>query len=152
MKREDIQRAIKEVVLDVFENMYFMFLEVIGEDDPVPPFPESCFKARVAVKNGSPAFILYASEQLVADMAKNLLGADQPITEADLIDVFKESANVTAGNLVTSLALDASLALDVPVAERVQPCSEFRPAPGAQEVMFDFEGQLLKVAVETSNK
>lgn len=74
MKREDIQRAIKEVVLDVFENMYFMFLEVIGEDDPVPPFPESCFKARVAVKNGSPAFILYASEQLVADMAKNLLG------------------------------------------------------------------------------
>jgi len=33
MKREDIQRAIKEVVLDVFENMYFMFPEVIGEDD-----------------------------------------------------------------------------------------------------------------------
>ena len=36
MKTEDIQRAVKEVVLDVFENMYFMFPEVIRKDDPAP--------------------------------------------------------------------------------------------------------------------
>jgi hypothetical protein len=152
MKREEIQRAVKEVVLHVFENMYFMFPEVIAEDEPVPSFPESCFKAGVAVKNGSETLMLYSSEQLVVDMAKNLLGADQPFAETDLIDVFKETANVIAGNLMTRLGLDSSVALDVPVAERLQPCSELRPVPGAREVMFDFEGQLLKVAVVTSDR
>ena len=152
MKREDIQRAVKEVVLDVFENMYFMFPEVIGEDDPVPPFPESCFKVRVALKNGSEVLMLYCSEKLVAEMAGNLLGADQPIAEADLIDVSKETANVIAGNLVTSLALDASVGLDVPVAERLQNYSALLTVTGTQEVVFNFEDRLLKVAVVTSNE
>jgi hypothetical protein len=85
-------------------------------------------------------------------MAKNLLGTDRPIAETDLIDVFKETANVIAGNLITRLAFDSSIALDVPVAERLQTCSELRPAPGAQEVMLDFEGQFLKAAVVTSDR
>ncbi|MBW1741186.1 MAG: chemotaxis protein CheX [Deltaproteobacteria bacterium] len=151
MKREDIQRAVKKVVLHVFEDMYFMFPEAISKDEPVLSFPESCFKARVALKNGSEVFMLYGSEQLVVDMAKNLLGIDQPIAETDLIDVFKEAANVIAGNLVTSLALDSSVALDVPAAERLQDCSELRKAPGAQEVVFKIDDEFLKIAVMTSN-
>lgn len=152
MKREDIEGALKEVVLDVFENMYFMFPEVIAEDTPLPSFPESCFKTSVAVKNGSEVLMLYGSEQLVVDMAKNFLGADEPIAEDGLIDVFKEAANVIAGNLITRLALDSSIALDVPVADRLQPCSELPTAPGAQEAIFNIDDEFLKVAVVTSNE
>ena len=152
MKTEDIERAVKEVVLDVYENMYFMFPEVIGKDDPVPAFPESWFKARVAVKNSPVEFMLYSSERLVVDMAKNLLGTDQPLIEAELVDVFKESANVVAGGLVTSLALDTNVRVDIPVAERLENCPELPGPPGTQEVVFNFEGELLKVAVVTSNE
>ncbi len=152
MKREDIEGAVKEVVLDVFEKMYFMFPEVIAEDDPVPSFPESCFKASVAVKNGSEVLMLYGSEQLVVDMAKNFLGVHEPIAEGDLIDIFKEAANVIAGNIITRLAIDSSIALDVPVAERMQASSEPPTAPRAQEAIFNIDDEFLKVAVVTSNQ
>ena len=42
-----------------------------GEDDPVPPFPESCFKVRVALKNGSEVLMLYCPEKLVAERLQN---------------------------------------------------------------------------------
>lgn len=147
MKREDIERDLKEVVLYVFENMYFMFPEVIAEDIPLPSFPESCFKASVAVKNGSEVLMLCGSEQLVVDMAKNFLGVEEPIAEGGLIDVFKEAANVIAGNLITRLALNSSIALDVPMAERLQPCSELPTDPGAQEAIFNIDDEFLKVVV-----
>jgi hypothetical protein len=152
MRRQDIPGAVKKVVLDVFENMYFMFPEAIAEGDPAPSVPESCFKASVAVKNNSGVLTLYCSEQLVADMANNLLGADQPISEADLIDVFKEAANVIAGNLVTALALDSDILLDVPVAEKLRTCSELRTAIGPGEVMFDCEGQFMKAGMVAPNE
>jgi hypothetical protein len=151
MQREEIQRAVKEAVLDVFENMYFMFPELIAEDDPGPSLTESCFKARIAVKNGSEVLVLYASEQLVADMAKNLLGAEQPTAETDLIDIFKETANVIAGNLITGLALDSSIAFDVPVAEKLKPCLEPHTDSDAHEVIFNIDEGFFKVAVVSSN-
>ncbi|MCK4389077.1 MAG: chemotaxis protein CheX [Desulfobacterales bacterium] len=147
MKRQDIQRATKEVVLDVFENMYFMFPEVIAEDDPEPSFPESCFKATVAVKNGSEMFVLYGSEKLVVDMAKNLLGTDRPVAEAELMDVFKESANIISGNLVTALDTEWSIELDVPVAERWHASSQLDEARGCEGCVFQIEDELLKVLV-----
>lgn len=58
MKREVIQRAVQEVVLDVFEDMYFMFPEAIAEDDPVPSFSGPHFKAGIAVKNASQVLML----------------------------------------------------------------------------------------------
>ena len=59
--------------------------------------------------------------------------------EGGLIDVFREAANVIAGNLITRLALDSSIALDVPVADRLRPCSELLTAPGTQEAIFSFQ-------------
>ena len=147
MKREDMQGVVKEAVLDVFENMYFMFPEAIAEDDPVPSFPASCFDARIAFKNRSEVLMLRGSEQLVVGMAKNFLGTDQLIAETDLIDVFKEAANVIAGEVITRLSFDSSVAPDVPVAERLQPCSELPTAPGAQEAIFNVDDEFLKVAV-----
>lgn len=152
MKKVDIQEAIQKVVLDVFENMYFMFPEVVTEDDPMPSIPKSCFKASVTLKNGSELFVLYAFEQLVADMAKNFLGTDKAIGETDLIDVFQEAANVIAGNFITRIGLNSSIAFNIPVAERSQDCSELRTDPGAQGVVFDFGDQFLKVTVMIANK
>ena len=148
MKSQDIQRAVEEVVLNVFENMYFMFPEVIGEGDPVPSFPESCFKARVSIQNSSEILVLYGSEKPVVGMANNLLGTDQPIGEVDLVDVFKEAANVVAGNLLTTLALDDGVGYNVPVAERLDTCSELSTVAGT---IFNVDDEFFKVAVVSSN-
>ncbi|NVM22664.1 MAG: hypothetical protein HWN68_12905 [Desulfobacterales bacterium] len=147
MKREKIQEAVKEVVLYVFETMYFMCPEVVAEAGPVPSVPKCCFKARVAVKNSSEVLMLYGSEQLVMEMGKNLLGTDWPIAESYLIDVFKEAAGVIAGNLVTALALDSSIAIDVPVAERLDDCSQLRRHSGDREVVFNIGDEFFKIAV-----
>ena len=151
MKKEEIQRVLKDIVLDVFENMWFLFPEAITEGDPAPGLSGPCFKAEVVLKNGAEAFVLYGSEQLVKDMAKNFLGTDQPIAEADLVDVFKEAANVLAGNLVTRLSLNSGLDPGIPVAERLQDCPEFRTPPEDREIIFNIDGQCLRVVVVTSN-
>ncbi len=148
MTTKDVQAVLTGIVLGVFENMYFMFPEPLSADDPLPTFPESCFRARIAVKNGLPEIVLYGSAQLVSNMAGNFLGSAEGLGESDLIDIFKEAANVIAGNLMTSLALDSSLGLDVPVAERMQACSELQTAPG---VVFNIDNEFLKVTVVDSS-
>ena len=147
MYTEKIQRAVRGAVPDVFEKMYFMFPEPVLEEDPELSLPESCFKATVAVKNSSELLVLYGSEKLVMDMAGSFLGTDQEIQEADLIDVFKEAANVIAGNIVTSLSLEGSISLDVPVAERLRDCSEWQKAQG---LVFNIDDAFFKVAVVTA--
>jgi len=72
----------------------------------------------------------------------------KPIIGTDLIDVFKEAANVIAGNIVTRLALDGSITLDVAVAERLQYCSEPRTSP---RVLFNVDDGFCSVAVVSSN-
>lgn len=147
MKREEIQRAVREAVPDVFEKMYFMFPVPIIEDDPELSFPESCFKAAVAVKDSSELFVLYGSEKLVMDMAGSFLGTDKVIEESDLVDVFKEAANVIAGNIITTLSLDGSVGLDVPVAERLRDCSELLTAQG---IVFNIDDAFFRVVVFTA--
>ena len=144
MDKEDIQHAVEKVVRDVFENMYFMFPEVAQDDDQAALPPERCFKARVGVKNGSEVFVFYGSEQLVSRMAKNLLGTDQASKASDLVDVFKEAANVIAGNLVTTTGVDRSVGLEIPVAERLQVCSEPEEPQGA---IFNIDGEFFRLAV-----
>ncbi|NVM22078.1 MAG: chemotaxis protein CheX, partial [Desulfobacterales bacterium] len=116
MKGQNLKQVIEETVLDVFGDMYFMFPEPVGEDEGVSFSAESCFRARVPLENSSEGLLLYGSEQLVADMAKNILGPDQTIGEDELLDVFKETANVIAGNLVSRLGVDSDAALGIPVA------------------------------------
>ena len=147
MKREEIQKAVREAVPDVFERMYFMFPEPILEDDFELSLPESCFKATVAVKDSSELFVLYGSEKLVMDMAGSFLGTDQEIEESDLVDVFKEAANVIAGNIVTNMFLEGSIGLDVPVAERLRDCSE---PQNAQGIVYNIDDKFFIVAVVTA--
>jgi hypothetical protein len=100
--------------------MYFMFPEVLSNDASEHPFAASHFRATVGVRNGSAVFAFSASDPLVRRMAKNILGVDHDPQESDLVDVFKEAANMIAGNLVTELAFDPSVSLEVPAVQRTQ--------------------------------
>jgi hypothetical protein len=134
---------VKKVVGDVFQKMYFMFPEALGEDASVPFLPGSCFRAKVGMKNGPKVVMLYGSEQLVIGMARNLLGTDQVPKESDLVDIFKEAANVIAGNLIVTLTLDGSVRLEIPVAEKMQTCSELETSPGTT---FNIDNEFFKLA------
>ena len=120
MEQKDVQSAVEKVVADVLENMYFIFPERLESEASESLFPEPPYKATVGVKNGSAVFAFFASEPLLRTMAKNLLGVDQVTQESDLADVFRETANMIAGNLVTELAFDANVSLEIPVVERAK--------------------------------
>jgi hypothetical protein len=143
----DLQKAIREVVFHVFENMYFMFPEAVDGIEPARSGPLACLKATVTVRNTPWVFSACASQALVADMAKNFLGTDQSISEVELVDVFKEAVNVMAGNLVTSLALDENVGLDVPVAQKLRGCDELGRSAG---VVFSIDSEFLRVGVVNS--
>jgi hypothetical protein len=145
MAKEHIQDAVKRVVGDVFQKMYFMFPEPLYEDDPVPSLPEPCFRAKVGIKNSPKVVMLYGSEQLVIGMARNLLGTDQAPEEGDLIDIFREAANVIAGNLIVTLTLERGVRLDIPVAEKMQTCSELETLPGTT---FNVDNEFFKLALK----
>ncbi|MBW2108105.1 MAG: chemotaxis protein CheX [Deltaproteobacteria bacterium] len=143
MNTRDIQNVLDSVVPHVFEGMYFMFPEVIREDLQ-PPMPTLCFRASVAIQNSPFKVVVYGSEKLVQDMAAALLGEGQGVTEKDLKDIFKEAANLIGGNLVTSLAFDKDLVLDVPEVEVLDSPADSDTEPGT---VFDVDGEFLKVAV-----
>ena len=144
MKQEIINIALKEVVSDVFENMYFLFPEPLRQAEEIVSLPKSCFRASVKIQNRSEVLVLCASEQLVTTMAKNFLGTEKLVDETDLIDAFKEAANIISGNLVTRLAFNSNVVPDIPVAERSQDCSELASPAGKNEVIFNIDDEYLK--------
>ena len=147
MKIQDIEEALPKVVRDVFEGMYFMFPQTVRQDNPGPPAPESCFKARICLKHTPIALDMFGSENLVATMASTLLGSDGALEETDLADTFKEAANVIAGNLVTMLKPDRQTGLDVPKAERLQTSSDLEKTSG---ILFDIDGEYFKIAASST--
>ncbi|MBW2108264.1 MAG: chemotaxis protein CheX [Deltaproteobacteria bacterium] len=145
MNTQDLQEALERAVQDVFETMYFMFPEPIGSQDNMAYAPESCLEARVNLKNSPHVMVLQGSDKLAHDMAAGLLGTDRPIQPDELVDVFKEAANMIAGGLVTALNLDNRIQLDVPRVKRLPSCLIPKTV-----TVFDIDGQWLNAGITES--
>ncbi len=72
-----ICKNLKSAISEVFESMFFIFPEEVGEEETGPSLPKSCFCARVSLKGSGVAFILFCSKRVVEDMAENLLGDEK---------------------------------------------------------------------------
>lgn len=143
MKDQELSDAVQRVVRDVFENMYYMFPEML-EAQHQPPVPKSCFNASVEIKNSPFRVVLYGSEKLVQDMAAAVFGSDRPMKEDECVDIFREATNLVGGNLVNAMDLDKNLALGVPEVRLVDAAG----VPEAEEgAVFDVDGEFFKAVV-----
>ena len=144
MKNEGFDQAVKGAVSEVFESMYFMFPEWPNGETDRPQVPQSCFSARVGIKGGGELLVLYASSELVSNMAESFLGMSHGLEDADLADIFKEACNVVAGNIVTRLNLDTNIGLGTPVAERMSDCTVVEKNGGS---VLSIDGEFMKIVV-----
>lgn len=144
MTNEEFSRTVEAAVSEVLENMYFMFPEWPKDGTDRPEVPQSCFSASVGINGGDELLTLYASSDLVSNMAESFLGMSHGLEDADLADIFKEACNVMAGNIVTRMNLDTNIGLGTPVAERMSDCTVVEKNEGS---VLSIDGEFMKVVV-----
>lgn len=147
MDTREMCKNLKKSISEVFESMFFIFPEKVGEGETGPPVPENHFCARVSIKGSGTAFMLCSSKPLVESMAKNLLGEEKSMDEESLMDVFKEAVNVIAGNLLTAGDVEGDISLGVPRGERIQGKTGDIAVQSVCEAVFSVENEWLKGAI-----
>ncbi len=136
MGQEKILQILKEVIFSVFDTMFFLFPEAVESEKDLPALPDDYFRAFLHLNDNKWLLILRGSEKLADTMAKNFLGQEGPVDESDVADVFREAANVIAGNFLLKLGGEDRVSIGVPEVEK---CRRFH----REETVRKFDGDLL---------
>lgn len=116
---EEMQRinlSLKNSIFEVFEKMFFVFLE------PAEAFPAGTETLRAFIRFRGPRsgmIDLLFTPELAEKMVQNLLLKDpDEISDRDVEDCLKESANVVCGNFLRLLDSSVTFDLTIPGFER----------------------------------
>jgi len=107
-------QIIEKTIVQIFENMYFMFPQRTAYSPNRFAFPMKCYLAQTQFINDKHAFRLIAAENLVSKMAMNFLGEKRPFEYTELIDIFREAANVIVGNFISASHMPVDVRFDIP--------------------------------------
>jgi len=143
MKRgpmENIREILKESIFEVFERMFFIFLEPGGRS-PVHDY-------ETAIRFDGPRRgtlrILFA-RPVARLMVRNMLGLENgAVTEQHVEDCVKEAANMVCGNFLVNLDASKKFTMSLP-AFSVRPGQP--PAVSEGVYAFDFECEDGKMGV-----
>ena len=109
---KEMSEILKAAIFDVFERMYYVFLEPLNDDC-------SDYAMGSAIKFDGPMqgeLTLHFSEGLAKTMVHNLLGLETDgITEQDIDDCVKEAANMICGNFLAKLDQTKVFDLSIPI-------------------------------------
>ncbi|WP_028314300.1 chemotaxis protein CheX [Desulfatibacillum aliphaticivorans] len=113
-----IEETLRQVVLTVFEQMYFMFPQEVGMKDASECKGDETYIANVGLKNGGLEVTIAGSAGLCEKIASAMFGEDRELTQKDVEDVFREAANIIMGNLINECAFPGEVSPDIPVARK----------------------------------
>ncbi len=139
-----IGEVLKKVVLDVFEQMYFMFPQEIGMEDASKMEGGEVFTASVGVKSGGLEFVIAGAESLCRGMAGNMFGEETELSQQDVEDVVREAANIIMGNLINERGFPGEVSPDIPV-DRKGMDINMQSKRNQINLFFDVDKQLLSV-------
>jgi len=108
---------INQTINSIFEDMYFMFPEQIVNPESLFTLPMNTFVATTRFTKDEGGINLYAEDKLVSQMAMNFLGEKRTFEYIELIDIFKEAANVIVGNYITATNKPPEVGFEIPVVE-----------------------------------
>jgi hypothetical protein len=135
---EAVRELIMTSVFEVFEKMYYIFLE--------PRESEACNGEGRTVEivfDGGGLSIQYA-DALAQVMVENALGMDKgEMTEQVILDCLKECINMICGSFLQKYEPDRVLQLSMPLSKGRDDRSFHDRAPGLLHLAFESEGMTM---------
>jgi CheY-specific phosphatase CheX len=105
-------------IFEVFEKMFFTFLEPLDEDEPAWEYDMVATIQFFGPHNGDMSICL--TKGMAETMAENMLNVGaEDITEPLIMDISKEAVNMICGNFMRKLDLSKVYDLTIPTFERV---------------------------------
>jgi hypothetical protein len=143
----DCANTLEKTINEVFENMYFMFPEHIVNPSSHFTFPIQCYVAHSNFINEKGLLSIFGTENLVNQMAMNFLGEKRAFEHFELIDVFREAANVIVGNYITSANKPPKVSFEIPVVETTTILSTEKDCLYQIDRIYEIEKQLFRIAL-----
>jgi CheY-specific phosphatase CheX len=138
-----IQEMLMNSIFDVFEKMFFVFLEPCDEEMKYDMSASiefaGSFKGNIRA---------YLSTGIANSMVENMLGLEAAeITDKTREDCAKESLNMIAGSFVHKL--DAGTVFDLSIPTYKKESGRFGPeSPGNINLLFDSDGLYLGISMK----
>ncbi|MHB8068340.1 MAG: chemotaxis protein CheX [Desulfobaccales bacterium] len=139
---------LRAATFEVLETMFFLFPESLEEGDILRsrgPF----LRSSVAIAGPQSIRIgLQVPESLARKMAANFLGTgEDQISQLEMEDILKETANMLAGSFLSKLEASAAFKLQTPIVQ-VFSAEEQKRSKLEKSLRFDVEDELLELFVE----
>jgi CheY-specific phosphatase CheX len=143
--KENIRQTLTKATFEVFEKMFFVFLEPVGNE-------EFQYDAVSFIDFGGRAtggLCLMMSQGLTEIMAQNMLGCEpSEITEQMIEDCSKEAANMVCGNFLRKTSEEDVFNLNLPqyaMMDQAERSGLILAAADNVAVCFESEGERLQV-------
>lgn len=115
----NLKQTIYETLSEVFETMYFTFLEPLfetpGKEEIVvrDEYVEACIDFQGSKSGGR--FRFYLPWRLARNITVNFLGVDEvDVNESQVLDTVKETANMATGSLLGRIDPNGTMRLGLP--------------------------------------
>jgi CheY-specific phosphatase CheX len=146
-----LRKAFIRSLTEVFEKMYFAVLKPSAEPE-LAASPEAYLEAVIAYGGAREGRIrLYFPEPLARYATHIFMGvAEDQLTEAQMLDTIRETANITVGSFLGELDPSGACRLGIPQSRR---CSDFSAAAAgshAGSCAFDSDFGVLWLICEES--
>ncbi len=139
MLLNDWKIALKDVISEVLETMFFTVVDFDGESAAVPLRYES--EIAIFDSNGRIGISLYVTGQFAAMITANLLGVDEKgIGVADIEDALKEFTNMIGGNYHARMK-NSDWSLGIPRAWELDPTEQEPMTTGSTGLCFGCFGE-----------
>jgi len=115
---EGFRQTVFETLSEVFETMYFTFLEPVFEMPGAEELEkvDGYYEARISFRGSrSGTFRFYLPRRLARNITVNFLGVDdEDVNESQVLDTVKETANMATGSLLGKIDPGGTLKLGLP--------------------------------------
>ncbi|MEW6595581.1 MAG: chemotaxis protein CheX [Thermodesulfobacteriota bacterium] len=113
-----LRQIIYETLSEVFETMYFTFLEPLFETPAQEELAaaDGYYEASITFQGGKSGCLrFYLPQSLARGITVNFLGVDEvDVNEAQILDTVKETANMAVGSLLGRIDPDGTMKLGLP--------------------------------------
>lgn len=138
MISEDKRDKLNSAAIEVFGTMYFTPVELLEELPAIEEWHLEKMYIKTCIEFNGPQCArlhFYFPMSLATNIAAGFLGLDEDqLTENDIVDTMRESANMIVGNFLGRLDPDGACALGIPQAEIISDFSS-ESAGGARDLL-----------------